>query len=100
MVLEPSSPLRTEPLGLQELLVQQTLFQESSLATNKDDNSHIESLMIQCSMDKWKSIVAGQTVCGYFRKSKATNQNHSFFHLGQLVSNNQWHVNFHVNCEK
>ena len=68
--------------------------------TNKDDNSHIESLMIQCSMDKWKSIVAGQTVCGYFRKSKATNQNHSYFHLGQLVSNNQWHVTFHVNCEK
>ena len=68
--------------------------------TNKDDNSHIESLMIQCSMDKWKSIVAGQTVCSYFRESKAINQNNSFFHLGQLVSNKQWHVTFHVNCEK
>ena len=68
--------------------------------TNKDDNSHIESLMIQCSMDKWKSIVAGQTVCSYFRESKSINQNNSFFHLGQLVSNKQWHVTFHVNCEK
>jgi hypothetical protein len=67
--------------------------------TKKDESSHIESLMIQCSMDKWKSIVAGQTVCAYFRKSKTINKNHSYVHLGQSVSNKQWHITFHVNCE-
>ena len=67
--------------------------------TNKDKNSQIESLMIQCSMDKWRSIAGGQTLCSYFHDSKTWHKNHGYFHLGQLVFNQQWHVSYHVNCE-